>query len=60
MNQAEFHLKLVISLWCEAVPSQYPGFPAPGYLGHGRGSSHVLLKVWCSQRSYGSPCKSLH
>lgn len=23
MNQAEYHLKLVINLWCGAVPSQY-------------------------------------
>jgi hypothetical protein len=23
MNQAEFHLIVVINLWCEAVPSQY-------------------------------------
>jgi hypothetical protein len=23
MNQAEYHLKLVVSLWCEAIPSQH-------------------------------------
>jgi hypothetical protein len=60
MNQAEFHLKLVINLRYGAVPSRHTmDSQLRDIWGHGRDSNHVL-KFCCKPKIVGLSDVAVH